>query len=145
MKLTKEVREQLVGLLPMDNDAVHEYTPTLFESIPDKYKPIFYINQLNNKESNKIKEMMYLESMETGKKKNIAKSIEKKNEVYMEMLHNHLVGWDNLYKFVNNDEAEILEYDGKIETMMKLPEIVLTDLFTEIMRITGFLPKEIWD
>lgn len=143
MKLTKEVREQLIGLLPMDNSE-YDFTPNVFDKIPEEFQPTFKITQLDNGEANKVKEMMYLESMSDGKtrKKSIAKEIQNKNDVYMDMVFNHLRGWDNLYNAVT---GEPFDYDGEKETMLKLPEVVLTAIFSKMMEVSGFLPKEIFE
>lgn len=139
LKLTDEVKAQLAGLLPMSKGSTYEFTPAIFESVDEKYRPTFTIKQLTTEQVNLIKEMLFKESA-GGKKKSTKIRVEemnKTNKVYMDMVFATLVDWSNLYDL---GTGELLEYDGNRETMDSLPDSILTDIFSEIMRITGFIP-----
>lgn len=133
IKMTPELRVKLAGLLPMNDNACVEYTPTAFAGIPE-VQPIFKIKQFTNNDVCKIKDLMYRDSI--SKKKSM-KEVEASNTEYMKLLHGVLVGWDD---YIELTTGEDFTYDGKYETMLKLPESILIELYTEAIRITGFLP-----
>ena len=43
IKMTEEIREKMLGLLPFDNEATVEYTPYQFKvkDFPEEYVPVF--------------------------------------------------------------------------------------------------------
>ena len=140
IKMTQEVREQLAGLLPMTGDATYQFTPDVFEQVDEKFRPSFTIRQLSNEQVLTVKQMMLEEERTVGKTRKpetVMKDMVRKNEVYMDITFQVLKGWSNLYDL---GTGELVDYDGKKETMLALPEAILTDIFTEAMRITGFLP-----
>jgi len=82
---------------------------------------------------------MMEEVAQSGKKQKFdIKELDTKNKKYMELVHKVLVGWDNLYDL---GTGGMFEYDGTMETLLEIPEAILTDIFTEAMRITGFIPR----
>lgn len=151
IKMTDEVRRKLAGLLPMDEGADYPWTPDVYlkkiksdttgepdvYDIPKELHPVFSLKQLSNEDTLEIKAMLSKEMNTKSKKIDMAKT-DAKNLVYMGYLHKVLTGWKNLYGLAS---GELFEYDGEFDTMMKLPETIRTDLFSEAMRITGFIPQ----
>lgn len=133
IKMTPELRAKLAGLLPMNADAYVEYTPQAFEGI-EELQPVFKIKQFNNEQVNKIKQIMM---RETTSKKKSNKDVENINKEYYDLLHKVIVGWED---YVELSTGEDFVYDGKLETLLKLPEWLLIELYAEAIRITGFLP-----
>jgi len=144
IKMTKEVREQLTGIIPMRKGAVYSFTPDDFIDVPVDFRPVFRIRQLSQEQVNVLKQMLLAEANDTSKKgaSKQVKEVVRKNKVYMEMLHSVLDGFDNVAFLADVDgEVEFLEYDGSIDSMLEVPESTLTAVFNEVMKITGFLPK----
>ena len=144
--MTKEVREQLLGILPMSVDAVHKFTPKQFDDVPEEYKPVFEIKQYTNSDVIGIKSLIYRglnEPQETGKTTNTkAKSIKKFTESSqddLEFLKKSLVGWSNL---INLDTGEQIVFDDTIEMLEMIPEVIRREIFKEAVRITGFIDSK---
>ena len=141
--VTKELKEQLTGLLPMRNNAKYSFTPSCLDSVPEEFKPVFYIHQLTNGQILEVRGMLY-EEVTTDKKKSKTKllnELKRKNDEYMEIVKSIIIGWDNLYIMNSDEEAELFEYS--IDNIEELPEIVRTELFSEAIKISGFLPKDV--
>jgi len=134
IKMTDELRKQMAGLLPMNRTSTYKYTPEAFDSIDESFRPVFEIKQFTNMSMLKVKELVVKE-IDTNKKKINIKDIDDRNTEYMKLLHEGLVGWDNLYDL---GTGELFDYDGKFETMMALPEGIRTDIFSEALKISGF-------
>lgn len=134
IKMSDELRKQMAGLLPMNNTSTYKFTPEIFEKFDEAFRPVFEIKQFNNLSMLKVKEMIYNE-YGSNKKKIDIKDIENKNIEYMKLVHDVLIGWENLYDLGTGD---LFVYDGKFETMMALPETIRTDIFTEALKISGF-------
>jgi len=144
--MSEEVKSQLLGILPMSADAVHEFTPKQFKEIPEEFRPVFMVRQYTNKEVIGIKSLIYRglsDSQDVGKESTSkAKAIKKftdSNQDDLEYLQLALVDWKNL---INLDTGETLVYDGTIEMIEKLPEVIRKEIFKESVRITGFLDSD---
>lgn len=134
IKMTDELRKQMAGLLPMNSSSTYKYTPDVFMSVDEAFRPVFEIKQFNNMSMLKVKELV-VQELDTTKKKINIKEVDARNTEYMKLLHSILVGWDNLYDL---GSGELFEYDGKFETLMALPETIRTDMFSEALKISGF-------
>ena len=149
VKMTKEMKAKLAGLLPMDNTTSYSWTPDVYLTktvdeegketydIDEAFHPVFEIRQFSQEQVLDIKVSISKELNSKSKVVNQTK-MAAQNKEYMDMLHTVLVGWTNLYDLGTGD---LFEYDGSLDTMMKLPESIRTDLFAEAMRITGFIPQ----
>lgn len=134
--MTQETKEALAGILPMRNDAVYEFVPHEFDHVAEEYRPVFFIRQFSEEQVLEIKDILYKEV--TGKKKPTMKDINTRNVECMALLHSVFAGWDNL---IDVSSGELYpEYNGSIENLMELPEVIRTTLFSEAMKITGFVP-----
>ncbi len=142
IKMNADLRNQLTGLLPMDNDAQYSFTPEIFDDIPEEYQPIFNIKQLTNEQIILVKGMLYDDAMNMDKKKTKSKlqaELKRKSAEYIDILNEVVVGWDNLFKIVNGDELEAIKYSK--DSVKNLPEIIRSELFAKAIEISGFLPK----
>ena len=133
IKMTDEVRKKMAGLLPMNSSSTYKYTPVVFESFDEQFRPVFEIKQFTNIAILKVKELV-LKELDT-KKKATVKEIDDRNKEYMSLLHSTLISWDNLYDL---GSGELYAYDGTFDCLMTLPENIRTDLFTEALKISGF-------
>lgn len=132
--MTEELRKQMAGLLPMNSSSTYKYTPDVFSSVDESFRPVFEIKQFNNITMLKVKELV-VKDLDTNKKKFTIKDMDDRNTEYMKLLHGVLVGWENLYDL---GTGELFDYDGNFETLMALPETIRTDIFTEALKISGF-------
>jgi hypothetical protein len=140
LKMTPEIRSKLAGLLPMSDDSVYEFTPEIFDDIPDEFKPVFSIKQFDNSQVSAIKTMMLKENNDSSTVKKVAtilKEADKKAVMYSKLTFDILVDWDNLYDLGNGEK---IEFNGDYDVFMTIPESIRTDIFTTAMKITGFLP-----
>lgn len=123
IKMTEEVRKQLVGLAPMRNNATIEYTPPMYDNVDEGFRAVFEIRQFTNGEVDDITEFF--------SKKKKESIVTKKS---MEFLHLVLVGWETVYDLGTGEQ---IEYDGELDTMMSLPTKVLTSILDYAIKITG--------
>ena len=166
--LTKEMKEQLAGLMPMSNGSTYDYTPDVFLQtkdvmvtdaelndkgevitdaeyeevyiIDEKLHPVFKIKQLTKEQTNTIKDKIAELSRKMSNKNNKLnmKYITEQENLFMDMLHSTLITWSNI-RCTNT--GVIIEYDGEMSTMLSMPDNILSEVFNEVMRITGFLPN----
>ena len=137
-KMTDEVRQQLMGLLPMDNTSTHKFTPPMFDAIEDEnFRPVYELRQFKNEDVLTLKQMLTDDAVNMGKtkkKKPTIQQIADKNEEYMKILHRALVGWENVYYPVT---GELREYDGTVEDLMNNYDECLMAILSEALRISG--------
>lgn len=138
VKIDAELRQQLLGILPLKEDAILDYTPPFFDDIPKKYRPIFKLKQLSKQHVIEIKRAIARDMLDA--RRNIDDEsididvIEAKNKEYMKYLHKCLVGWDNLIEVSTGDTVE---YDGEEKTMMLLPETIRISIFKQLLQMAG--------
>ncbi len=145
IKLDDNTREQLFGLAPMSADAIHDFTPICYKNILDEdLTPVISIRQTNQEEFDAIQLMGTQEYFESKKKTKpspkklieMAKRVKVKHE---EITDACVVGWKNLYYVNNDNEAVFIEYEEgmKLSEKLKGADIVLQQVFTEILKISG--------
>lgn len=134
IEFTKEYQEALVGLLPMDNDDVYSYTPSMFldKDLPSTLLPVVHIHQWDNEHVEKFK--MEMEKQINGKKK---KNDKDSKQVAIDLIKDAVVDITNLYNPIKKTQ---IEYKG-VETLNKLPEAFLADIMMKLAEISGVIPK----
>lgn len=126
----KEIREKLAGLAPMSNNSFYEFTPSIYEDIPEEYRPTFKIKQFNIEQVEDIKKIM------TGSKK--TKDDSALNDIFLNKLHEVLIDWDNL---IDLGTGEQFKYDKTIECMKMIPQTILVKIFEECIVISGIVTR----
>lgn len=141
--MDQETRRKLAGLLPMNTASTYDFTPDLFKDVDKEYQPLFTIKQFNNEQIITIKTSMQKDLIEKLKRSEMEgdekysvdfRALSQKNKEYMGLLNEVIVSWTNLYEL---GTGELFEYDGTLECMMKLPEALLSEVFSEAMKISG--------
>ncbi len=131
--------------MPMDNEAEHEFTPSVFDKITDeRIIPIFTVKQMSQEDADTVQAMSVREAFEAQKKtkpspKKLVEMARKTGKKYSEIVDRCLVKWENLY-FMNKDGvAEKVEYskDSKIEDVLAGADTVIQSVFAEILKISG--------
>ena len=121
-KLDAETRRKLLGLMPVSNNFVVEYVPSVYKDIPDEFKPVFQIKPWTQSELKKL-------SL-------IGEDVDKATDE----LRRKIVGWKNV--ILMDDDSEVaFETDEKgfckKELLDSFPMMVLVDILKEITRISG--------
>jgi len=137
VELNDEIREKLLGKLPMNSDDTIEYRSDIFSDLTEEekelYTPLFIIKGLSAADIIKVKQHMIDDYARLNSKKK-QKVVDSKSEI-IEIIHNSIVDIKNL---INPNSGEIIEYDGK-NTLKDLPEILINDVFNKIVQISGFI------
>jgi hypothetical protein len=125
-KMTDEMKNKLVGLLPVNNDFTINFTPEAYKDIPDEFKPVFVLKPWNNKEV-----------------MTISKTITKNpndEEFMLEIIRKQIV---NLLNLINLSTEEQMAYEadptGGLNKLLYsvIPQRVKLELFGELARISG--------
>ena len=131
MRLTEEIREQMLGLVPFSADSTIEHTPDIFKKrkIPPKYTPIFTVRVFTKEE-----------------KLNATKVVkDSKEEELRECVRKNTVKWENLYDAGNKNEIPFKEdLSGGADKAIfdSLPAIIVGDLLFFLVRISGLADFE---
>lgn len=129
--LTEEMRQKLLGVLPFSYDSTHEYTPSMckVEGVPSDFIPVFMLRGLKRDECNQIKKQLKAAT----------------DEQCSEWVRKCLNCWRNLFDagsgaqiLFESDESGLCKKD----LFNRLPQIIIEDLLTEILRISGLLDVE---
>jgi len=140
-ELTKEQEELAKGMLPMSNDIGHTFTPEMFNSLPEELRPVFTIKKMNNGSIAEVKARLVMEQQQDNKNKGITKlkkQAEQEQEYVANIVWQHLITWKNL---INISTKEEINYNGTREVFDLLPQSVVLALFSEMITITGFMPR----
>ncbi len=130
--MTEELKQKMAGLLPL-GESSYEYKLKEFDEYPVEVQPIFFLKQYTQGQIIEIKQGMI---RETTEKKHTPKDVAGRNELYMKILLSALSKWENMRDLSGN----LIVYDGKYETLMKIPEWILNDVFAQSIKLAGFLP-----
>ena len=136
-KLTDEVREQLLGVLPFSVSSTIEHTPKTYDEIPEEYRPVFKLRPFNKVESDAVRALML--KISTMK----PLEIEKKTR---EQVRACLMGWENM---LDIGSMQMLDYkeqagDGGCDRDLFdiVPVSVVGDMFYFLSRMSGLLNIE---
>lgn len=132
----EDVKNQMVGLIPLTNAKSWEFTPKLYDSIPEEFRPIFKIKMFTMESSEKIRKIL-ADSFTNDKKK---KTDNDDDKHIMDEIFNHFVGWKNLYDL---GTGEVLAYNGTREMFDLLPKSVVMKIFEEALVLCGIFPRSI--
>lgn len=139
-----EVKKQLIGLLPFDEEATDEYTPASFEKVPDEFKPVFVIRPLKPVEKDRMSLYINkLANMENEGSK--AKELTELNDKMNDIIRQCVMDIKNLYDL----GTERLIHYGKDESgglskciWEKIPESIKTNIYYRVNGISGLFYSE---
>ena len=141
VEITPEIRRKLAGIAPMSPTSTYTFVPESFKDLPEEFQSEFTIVQLSQGDVNIIKEKM-MEGNASTKQTKGAKGGKSKAErdeaIYTCMLSKCLRGWSKVYDL---GTGEAIEWDGTEEGLLIIPSAVRLEVFNELLKITGFLPK----
>ena len=142
--ITDEIKKQLIGLLPFDADATEEYTPTPFEKVPEKFRPVFTIRPLKQVERERmslyINKLAVMESMETKQKESM-----ELNDKMNDIIRQCVVSFGNYYDI---GTKKLIKYQedatGGLSKQLwhGVTEAVKTNLYYRVNGISGLLYNE---
>ena len=139
-----DIREQMLGLLPFDNEAMDEFTPKDFMEIPEKYRPIFVLKPWT--QSEKEKTQLIVEKLENLKD---TKSKIQINIELNEMSRKKIFNIKNLFDVGSNkiiDTSEFKDNENNCinkQLWLKIPDVIKTTLYFRIATISGLVKNEI--
>ena len=139
IKLTEEVKKQMLLLNPMSRNGTIKYTPLLYRVLPEEVQPWFKLRQLDNKEKEQVQIAMAQSvldrpSVDSATGESLYKIAEQKRIEYTEILKNTIVDWGN---FIDPEELTYIEYD--LENIEAIREDILLEIFSEACAITGIV------
>lgn len=141
---TDEVKKQLIGLLPFDDEATEDYTPTPFDKVPEDLRPVFVIRPLKQCERDRmslyINKLTVMEGSE-AKQKELADLNDKMNDIIRQCV----VDVRNLYDLGTRKVIEFSSDDsgGMAKKLwQKIPESVKTNLYYRVNGISGLFYSE---
>ena len=142
--MTKELREQMLGLLPFSTDAKLEYTPAPYtmkrtqadgtetDAVPEEYRPSFTLRRMTRKE---------LDTMKT-----LTKNKKVEDDTLCDIVANIVLGWENLWDLGTN---QIIPYkadpNGGCDRELfrsSVPSPIIADLAMCMIRMNGILGTE---
>jgi len=129
VRMTEEIRQKMLGLLPFDNEATVEFTPAQYEGdFPEEYKPIFIQRGYKEGEMKAVRELL--------------KKLDKaEDEEMTEQARISVVGWENLWDVGSMKEIPYKSNGNGAspEVFNKLPTVVKGALLFNAVRISGLL------
>lgn len=142
--LTENVREQMLGLLPFDNDAVDIFIPKEYSKLPSLFQPIFYLKPWN--QSEKEQSLVIIEKLEKTTTQNEKIKI---NQELNELTRKKIVKIERLYdvgkkEFINCQENNDSENDCISSIVWaKIPDTIKSTLYFRISTISGLIKNEV--
>ena len=155
MKLNKNIRDKMRGLLPFDGDSVEYYTPKEYKKviekdkegneiecpIPEEFQPVFHLKPWNQEQKEKVE--IIIEKLSSEKTKNEDKI--KVNKEIGELCRSQVVNIEKLYDVGKNDFIDVEIEDGCIskKDWSKIPQKIQTSVYFCLISISGLLSSEI--
>lgn len=139
LKLDKETKEKLIGMLPFSEMAEDSYTPKKFidDKIPIEFRPIFKLRPFNNAEKIKAKTLI--------------KKMAANGDAYgtdddcLEIIRKVVIGWENYYDIGKGCyiEYKSSEDGGADKSIFKnIPKSIANPLFFRVYALSGILDME---
>ena len=142
MKLDKNLRKKMFGLLPFDEEVIEKFTPKEFEKLPKEFQPVFHIKPLSASDKDKAS----LTAEKASKSGASKKDQEEWNEVLNEITRTHLLNIENLYDVSHNKFIEIKKDESKNcihkDIWDKLPKKTQNTLYFCLTSISGITDGE---
>lgn len=141
MKLDKNIRDKMRGLLPFDGDSVEYYTPKEYKELEEDFRPVFHLKPWNQEQKEKVE--IIIEKLSSEKTKNEDKI--KVNKEIGELCRSQVVNIEKLYDVGKNDFIEVEIEDGCIskKDWSKIPQKIQTSVYFCLTSISGLLSSEV--
>lgn len=139
-KLTGEVLEQLKSVAPFYLSPV-DYTPDLYNDLPEEARAVFSIMPFNRLQMNKITEVLSRPFPEDAPASMVTERI---NMMY-DTVRESIKGWKRVY---DQETGEEIKYDTgedghvKNEIWSYFPHVIVTDIFYKIMSLSSLNKAE---
>ncbi len=141
MKLTKNERKMMLGLLPFDGETIDKFTPKQYKSIPEKYKPVFHLKPWNQKEKDEI--TLIISKLEVAKD-NAKEKVDITKELN-ESTRKKICNIENLFDVGLEKIIDCpMDKDGYVSDEMwsRMPEVIKTALYFQLSIISGITTAE---
>lgn len=138
-----DIKKQLIGLLPFDEDATDRYTPGPFEKVPEEFRPVFELRPLKQVERDRMS--LYINKLAALENSDKQKDLSELNDKMNEIVRQCIVGFDNLYDI---GAQKFIDYQadsagGLLKSIWKkIPESVKSNLYYRINGISGLFYSE---
>ena len=142
MKLDKNIRDKMRGLLPFDGDSVELYTPKEYkDDLPEDFQPVFHLKPWNPEQKEKIEiivEKLQIATIPTSEKKKVNKEIS-------ELCRQQVINIEKLYDVGKNEFIEVDIEDGCLSKRCwnKIPQKIQTAIYFCLTSISGLLSSEV--
>lgn len=141
---TDDIKKQLIGLLPFDEESTEEYTPAAFDKIPDALRPVFCIRPMKQIERDRMSLYINkLSSMEESDSK--PKDLMDLNDKMNDIVRQCIVDIKNLYDLGTQKliDFQADEKGGLLKSLWrKIPESVKTNIYYRVNGISGLFYSE---
>jgi hypothetical protein len=148
-KLDKNVRDQMLGLLPFDTNCEEKFTPSQFEKLdennnyifPKKYHPVFCITPWTQEE--KDENQLLVEKLTNSKSSKEKKEI---NKDINECVRKKITNIENLFDMGKNDYVKC-EKDPKLNCISQdmwktIPVTIQNSIYFRLSNISGLTTNE---
>lgn len=127
--LPPELRQELLSKLPFSVTATVEYTPEMFSTITEEYRPVFTMRSWTRVESKVV--------MSSQGKIDVEKA--------REYTRKAVVGWKNVFDAGSGNEIDfVAESSGGCDKALwdALPDTLYVELFKYVSQISGLALRE---
>jgi len=141
MKLDKNMRDKMRGLLPFDMSGVEEYTPKEYKELPEEFQPVYFLKPWNQGQKDKI--ALYTEQLNDEKSKDKSKI----NKQINELCRQQIVKIEKFYDIGKEEFVEV-EIDSEKNCIKEdiwniIPTKIQTSIYFCISSISGLVQSEV--
>ncbi len=143
-KLTAEAKAKLKGMLPLVNNPEWDFVPDSYdEYLNDEdtkdFVPVFTIKPWDNAQCAKVRRKLEETIGELSGKNKIKNNNRKDSkEELIDFTGDNIIGWTNLIDLIKDEE---IAFDKSL--IKDLPDIILKDIFNELLRLSGIINKNL--
>lgn len=142
MKLDKNLKNQMRGLLPFDSDSIDSFTPKEYKKLPIEFQPIFHLKPWIQKEKDKA--LLISEKLQASNTN--SEKIKINNEINC-LTRKNIINIENLYD-IGNEEFIVVEKDTDFDCVSldvwdKIPKPIQTSVYFCLSSISGLISSEI--
>jgi len=140
MKLDKNLRKKMLGLLPFDENSIEKYTPKEFSNkdIPEDFKPIFHLKPWNQEQKDNA--VLIAQKMIDG---DDSKKIEL-NKQLNDSVRFNVIDIERLYDLGKNEFIKVEKEEGciSISTWKSIPKTTQSSIYYCLSSISGLTTGE---
>lgn len=132
-RLDEKTRKALMGLMPFSQGGTVNFTPEIFDSLPESARPVFKQRAFTRGEFQSVRDV-YADD-----------SVKDKQKVLWDIARKTLSGWETVFDLATGEPMPFkADTDGGCdkEQWELLPIVIRKELFTNVSIMSGLLPPE---